>query len=347
MTYPLSIFGAPMTTLDLREWTTKAIAGTAIVGGCAAACISLMCLAVGQPRLILVVCLAMISWQLQETTRNAFFAHLHQKNAVLGDAASYLGQAVLIAALWHRGAITLQRTFGVIAISSVVGFFIQAAQLKLSSRGLSSWRDFGRASRKLGAWGLPARMATFFTLQAFPWVLFYTHGLVAPGIYQALGSSVSVSNPIVFSTGNLITASVARDKGSKGFDRAVRHGQHGLAIVCAYYLVALINPQWILRVFYGAQSLYVQQAPVFRIMVLGGALQAVALMAGCVIGGLAETRKLFYMQVVGMATALLVGLPLAAKYGIYAAAAGFTLVQASQALYGIRACKMLFEGQGD
>jgi O-antigen/teichoic acid export membrane protein len=343
VTYPLSIHGAPMTTGALQKWTTKAISGTLMVGVGVFISISLICFAAGEPGLTLVVSLAAIAWQLQETTRTTFFAHLRQKQAVPGDATSYLGQAVLIALLWNHGAVTLQRTFSAIAFTSFIAFCIQVAQLKLSFHGLSGWREFVFASQKLGTWGLPARVASFFTAQAFPWVLFYYHGAAAAGIFQALGSSVAVSNPVVFSTCNLITATVAGDSGAKRLDRALRHALYGLAIVCPYFLLGLLNPHFVLRIFYGAASVYVQQTLAFRIMVVAYALQALALMASCVIGGLADTRGLFRMQLIGMATALLFGLPAAARYGVWAAALGLTFVQASQVVYGIRSSKQLYQ----
>jgi hypothetical protein len=344
VTYPLSIYGAPMTVAELQRWTTKAISGTVMVGAGVFGGIGLVCIAAGQPGLTLIVSLAAIAWQLQETTRTGFFAHLRQKQAVPGDAASYLGQALLIAFLWNRGAVTLHRTFAVIAFTSALAFCIQVAQLKLSFRGLSAWREFVLASRKLGTWGLPARIASFFTAQAFPWVLFYSHGAASSGVFQALVSSVAVSNPVVFSTCNLITATVAGDSGAKRFDRAMRHGLYGLAIVCPYFMVAMLDPHLVLRLFYGAASLYVQQTLALRIMVVGYALQAVALMASCVIGGQGDTRRLFRMQLIGMTTALLFGLPAAAIFGVWAAALGFTLVQATQVIYALRRSTQLFQG---
>jgi hypothetical protein len=344
VTYPLSIYGAPMTVAELQRWTTKAISGTVLVGVGVFVCMWLVCIAAARPGLTLIVSLAAIAWQLQETTRTGFFAHMRQKQAVSGDAASYLGQAVLIALLWNRGAVTLHRTFAVIAFTSAVAFCIQAAQLKLSFRGLSAWREFVLASQKLGTWGLPARIASFFNAQAFPWVLFYSHGAASAGVFQALVSSVAVSNPVVFSTCNLITATVAGDSGTKRFDRAMRHGLYGLAIVCPYFMVGLLDPHLVLRLFYGAASLYVQQTVALRIMVVGYALQAVTLMASCVIGGLADTRGLFRMQLIGMATALLFGLPAAAIYGVWAAALGFTFVQGTQVIYALRSSIQLFQG---
>jgi hypothetical protein len=342
VTYPLSIFGAPMPAAGLKDWTTKAIVGTLALNGVLISCMCLICLAVSHPELIPAVCLAMLAWQLQETTRMGFFAHLRQKHALPGDAVSYLGQALLIAVLWHSGMLTVKMAFAFIALSSAVAFGLQVAQFGLSPPMLSSWRDFAKASRELGTWGLPARIATLFTLQAFPWVLFYTHGAASAGIFQAVGSSVAVSNPVVFSTCNLITATMAGSPGRERFVRSFRHALYGLAVIAPYFVIALIVPHLILRIFYGAGSPYVDETEALRIMVLGYSLQAVALMASCVIGGLAKTRSLFHMQLVGMAAALLFGLPPAAIFGVAAAALGFTIVQGLQVIYGVHTCRRLF-----
>ena len=78
-------------------------------------------------------------------------------------------------------------------------------------------------------------------------------------------------------------------------------------------------------------------------MVLGYALQAIALLTSCVIGGLAEIRELFHMQMIGMATALLFGLPITMKYGVAAAALGFAIVQGVLVIYGLHTLRRLFE----
>jgi hypothetical protein len=127
------------------------------------------------------------------------------------------------------------------------------------------------------------------------------------------------------------------------FERSFRHALYGLAVVAPYYLIALLKPHLILRIFYGANSLYVHETGTFRIMVLGYALQAVALLTTCIIGGLAEIRKLFHMQMIGMATAMLFGLPIALKYGVPAAALGFAIVQGVLVIYGLHTSRQLFE----
>jgi hypothetical protein len=343
VTYPLSLFGAPMSAIDLQDWTSKAVASTLVLGGPLCCCICLICVVAGRPGLIPVVSLATVAWQLQEATRMSFFAHLRQKHAVTGDGVSYLGQALLVAVLWHYGKLTVPLAFTVIALSSAAAFGLQLAQLRLSPRSVAHWRDFARASREVGTWGLPARLATLFTLQAFPWALFLSHGAASAGIYQALGSAVAVSNPVVFSTGNLITATMAGTVGRERFARSFRHGVYGLVIISPYYVFAFLSPHLILRIFYGAHSLYVQETGAFRILVVGYALQAVALLASCILLGLAETRKLFHMQMIGMAAALLLGLPAAVEYGVAAAALGFAIVQCTQAIYGVRTSRKLFE----
>lgn len=341
VTYPLSIFGAPMITSELPKWATKAIANTVILGGVLLVFMCLLCTAAGRPDLTLIVFMALISWELQETTRSAFFAHLRQKHAILGDGVSYLGQAALIAELWMHGEVTLSSSFAVMALTSLLGFCVQAAQLRLSVSSLAGWREFARCSRKLGAWGLPARLAAFFTFQAFPWVLFCSYGAVEVGIYQAITASVSVSNPIVFSTSNLITATMAGSNKSKRYRAAARHGAHGLAIISVYYVLAFLSPHLILRTFFGETSFYVQQTGLFRLMIIAYALQAVQLMAGSVIAGLAETRRYFFMQAIGMVTAVLIGLPLTAKYGVTGAVFGFAFVQTGQLTYALVVCRHL------
>jgi len=173
-------------------------------------------------------------------------------------------------------------------------------------------------------------------------VLFYTHGPTAAAVFQVLASSVAFSNPVMIGTGNLVTATVAADRGPQRFTQALRHAYHGWALILPFFVLVVLYPAVTLRFLYGSQTYYAQYAGLLWVMVAAYACEAVAMQVSAVIGGLGDTRGLFMMQSTGLIIALAFGLPLAAYGGLGAALAGFVVVQIGRVIYGVRALAKLW-----
>jgi O-antigen/teichoic acid export membrane protein len=342
VTFSLSVRGPSMDGRQLVQLTSNALLTTVVLSTVLASLASAAVWSTGRPALIPSVLLALVCWQAQETTRTAFFAHFRQRDALAGDSLSYLGQSALLLVLARRNALSLESAFLAIAVSSAAAFVVQAVQLRLPWPKVRQWTDFVRQAAAFGTWGLPARIATVFSMQAFPWVLFYTHGASAAAAFQALASAVAFSNPVMIATANLVTATVAGGYGRRGFDLALRHACHGWALIVPFFALAALFPAATLRVLYGSATPYQQFASLLGVMVVAYACEAVAMQASAVIGGLGQTRQLFLMQGSGLIVALAFGLPLAVHGGLGPALGGFVAVQLGRVSYGLWTCARLW-----
>ncbi len=336
VTFVLSIRGPALDDERLGALTSTALLATSALSAILSCVAAIAVWTTGRPMLIPFVVAALACWQLQETTRTAFFSHFRQRDALPGDVISYLGQAALLFGLSRTGHLSPASAFLVIALTSAVAFALQAWQLKLRAPGAGTLGPFVREAASFGVWGVPARVGTFFSIQAFPWVLFYTHGPTAAAVFQVLASSVAFSNPVMIGTGNLVTATVAANRGADRFTHALRHAYHGWALILPFFVLVVLYPAVTLRFLYGPQTYYAQYAGLLWVMVAAYACEAVAMQLGAVIGGLGNTRGLFMMQSTGLIIALALGLPLAAFGGLGAALAGFVVVQLGRVIYGVR-----------
>ena len=342
VTYPLAVRGASMSKTELRQWASGAITSSLFHSVALIGLLSIATFAVGRPGLFLYAGLAMLLWQLQETTRTAFFAHFRQRDAILGDAMSYLGQAGVLAYLSYSHSITIEIAFLTIAATSGAAFVLQGVQLKLPLSKLRAVKDFVSFSCSLGSWGLPSRLVSLITFQSFPWALFFSQGPTASAIFQAMGTAVNASNPVMLSTSNLIVTTVAAGNDPKRFASALRHAMSGWALVAPFFCFVLAFPALTLRILYGAHSEYANHQNTLRCMVLACALDAIVVVTCAIISGLSDTRSLFRTQAVGMIAALVVGVPLAVRGGVLLAIVGYVVSQTARVVYSVRICWRLW-----
>jgi O-antigen/teichoic acid export membrane protein len=334
VTVPVLIRGAAMSSRELRQWTSAAVLATVVFATVFGAVATAATRMTGRLQLSFIVVAAMIAWQLQATSRSAFCAHVRQRQALPGDALSYLGQAAMLFFLARRGALTVGMAFGVIAITSGAAFALQAIQLRLSAQNRIAWRPFKEAAWKLGSWGLPAQIVSLFALQPFPWVLFFNYGPAAAGVFQALCSAMGFCNPVMVGTGNLVVATVARSEDKGRFRNAVAHALHGWAIIAPGLLLVLLFPAGTLHLLFGSHPEYLTETSALRLVALAFGFDAIAILAGAAIGAMEEMRSVFVIQAAAMAAAVVLGFPLAILYGVRGAAAGYLGVQVLRALYG-------------
>jgi len=345
ITFPLSIRGPAQRPRALAAQTATALLATAllfvVLGGIAAIAVRVT----GRVTLTPYVALALICWQLQETTRTAFLAHFRQRDAVAGDVLSYWGQAVLLLVLLRTGRLSPESAFLAIGVTSAAAFVVQAVQLRLPRPGVASLFATGRDAIAYGMWGVPARISALFAVQAFPWVLFYAHGPAFAAAFQALSSAVAFTNPVMIGTANLVTATVAARSRPERFAEAWRHAYHGWALVALPLALVVWFPVPALRLLYGATTTYADYAGWLWLVVAGCMCEAVVMQATAVIGGIGRTRTLFMVQSAGLVIALAFGLPLAAYGGLGAALAGFVAVQVGRLLAALHASRAVLVGE--
>jgi O-antigen/teichoic acid export membrane protein len=284
--------------------------------------------------LILPVAFAVIAWQAQETVRATLLSRLEHRYAIFGDGVSYIGQCVLLAILSHLSLLRLDRAFAVIGLTSIFAIAIQLAEIGYSRPRLFDIRDLCRHSLRIGRLAIPAKLASFFTLQSFPWTLEMAGGPSAAASFQALLNVLGVVNPLLIGTGSLVTASTAQAKSLAALKRARGHAMFGICAIAPWLLLVLVFPGFVLRMFYGHASVYAGATVPLRILVFGSLLEGFALPATCIITGRSELRLLLVMQSLGAVT-FLGCCYLIFRFTLDGAAVTFVAVQTARAIYGI------------
>lgn len=330
--YPVCMRGARSNRQGLREVATSGLLITMCAGLVNTALVIAACLLIHHGELIPIVALAVISWQCQETLRTVFVSQLSYRRAILGDGMSYIGQAILLAAICWKAVPSLQIVFVVIAGTSLVSIAGQLIQLRPAAIGKLMLREFLREVWSLGKWSTLAKLAAFFTSQAFPWVLAYASGLSTVAAFQSLLQPVALSNPLLLGFNNLIIASIAgRDLHVSAWAAAKKQIYLAGILFGVFFLGIAIFRNDVLMLMYGRHSHYLSNVALLPYCALAYALEAVAMIAGAILGGLKETKSSFNSQLWAMGVSVLIVFPYILHSGLKAAVVGLIAVAGSRA----------------
>ena len=236
--YPVCMAGAKSGDEQLRRVATGGLIATLLAVLTNAVLITIACFSIHKQSLIPVVTGAILFWQLQETLRTVFVCRLAYKRALPGDAVSYLGQAAVVAMICWLHVPSLSLVFWVILGSSLIAGVGQASQIRPTAIDRATLHSFFRELWQLGKWSTLAKVAAFFTFQAFPWLLAYTTGLPTVASFQALFQLVALSNPLLLGFNNLIIASIAnrnRVSATSPWNAAVKQMRLAAVLLGVYY----------------------------------------------------------------------------------------------------------------
>jgi O-antigen/teichoic acid export membrane protein len=337
VTYGLSLHGAAQPQEILERLCGQSLALTLVLSTALGFVIVGVALALHQPAAAPWAFLALLCWELQETTRRALMAALRHGAALWGDIASYVGQAAIVLILVSRHEISLVTAFAAIAATSALGAAIQSAQLRLR------WLHFAGATAlipafwRLGRWTMLANFARGLTTQIFIWIL-ALRSMGDVGAFQSLMNVLGVTNPILFSLSNLLVPLVAASASKNGGPNSsplratFRYSSRAGALLLPYYAVILAVPIVALRIFYGADSAYLTFGPDLRILVFGYVFLFLSHVLAAHEYGEGRSDIVFRCQLAGAVVALATGLPLAMRYGVLGACWAFGITFAIQTL---------------
>jgi O-antigen/teichoic acid export membrane protein len=337
VTYPISITSAGITDSELRRRIRRAIGFTLLLGIPESLIIGVGTrITTGSWRLVPLAVAALVIWQLQETVRRALMARLEHRRAIAGDIVAYLVQAAAIWVVIHLGWITIGWAFGLIGASSLVAFFIQAAQLKLylpsHDEPSHSIHQQARHHFSLGQWILLATSVSVLTIYSIPWMLRYMHGPTGVAMYSALLLVLNASNPLRDAMANLITPVVAnthaaaRNAGRRG-DReclraAIKHAIQGACILFPFFTFIAVIPSVPLHIFYKPGSPYLALGNPMRIFAAVYTLTYISSVVNSYLCGLGLSKVPFMAQLANAVATVLITLPLVAMWGLTGAAIG-------------------------
>jgi O-antigen/teichoic acid export membrane protein len=331
--YGLSLHGAVGTDAELRSLAGGSLVlagGLALILGLATGAVAAL---FHRAFLAPWIFLALLFWQLQETTRRALMSRLRFREAVGGDALSYLGQTACIGFLFVGHRLTIASAFGAMAATSAAAALLQAFQLKLTLR------DFRGAFHLLprfwdtGRWAMLVGVAQAFIGQALLWFL-AVRGTAEVASFQAILNLLRGTNPIMFAIGSVVLPTVASLQGNSegGLSVARRYGVLGVVPLLPYFTVVFVFPRMVLRLLYGAASPYVGSETGLRVLVVGSALMYVVHVLTMYYFGLSRSDVVFRCELVAAATAVVGGFLLVTRQGVLGAAMAFDLIYVAEAV---------------
>jgi Na+-driven multidrug efflux pump len=318
--YPMTVAGAAGDARTLRKLVGGAILFTLLLlpllGGLAGAA------TFTSNRWPVVFCavFALLTWQLQETTRRALLADMRIKSMIWGDSTNYLGQAAIVFILARANALTVGNALLAMGSTSLIGAGIQALQLNVRLATKQELRVQSREFWRLGKWALLSNVGAVVTSLGYLWTLRISHGLEAVAAYAAMVALCKPLNPISASLCGIITPSVARVTAARGpkasIPVAVKYLLLGGMIVAPPYALMFFMPATILRLLYGPTSQYVAVAGFLRLALVAYCLLHFTFVLNAWLSGLGESRASFLAQSATIATATFVAIPLTAILGV-------------------------------
>ncbi len=333
--YPLCVRGARARAEQFRRITSFALmATTLLIWMPLAPVLSIVGVYLNRSTIILAAVSAMLFWQLQNTLRAGLIARLEQRKALAGDAISYIGQAVLLGLICIRTKPSLSVIFWVVAFTSLIALAVQIRQMRPALPPSRTLRPLGHEFWLLGRWNVVAQLVGFLTLQAFPWLILMRHGRVEVAGFQAILMFLTLTNPLLFSVGNLITATVAKH-GTYRLQSVRNYLVLVIGSIVPYLLLLSFLGPYLLRMLYGRDSHYLAYAPLMRIFAAAWLFEVIALSITAILGGLREPRSMFFLQLSGATVAVLIALPWIYWKGLIAAGFAMLLVNAVRAGTGL------------
>ena len=320
--YPLSVKGAKLDANGLRRLAGACLLLTAIAGLPLGATLigASGALRSGNLMMGILAACALLMWQAQETLRRAMMARGDFKGILPGDIISYTGQAIAVFVLAWMGGLTVNRTFAVMGLTSLLAVIVQALQIGIRLPQLREMPNIVRDFWKVGRWVLIGSLTAVITTLSLSWTMAYFHGVDGVGQFQAMAGVLKLSNPLMLCLSGLIVPAAARALREGGLKMAeqvaFRYAINAAAFVAPYYAVLIVFPSFALRLFYGAHSPLVGLTNELRVFVLSYSVLFITQVIGCFLNGIEQSRRAFVAQIAQTAATILVALPLTALYGL-------------------------------
>ncbi len=261
----------------------------------------------------------LILWQLKEGTRRALLARFRIKEAIVGDAVSYLGQSAVIFGFVLAGSLNLRNAFWGMAAMSGLAVLIQARQLRVSLSAPSQVRLVLTDFWSIGGWALANNLISYWRFYIFFGMLGVGWGAAAAASFQALLNVLNLANPVIQGLGNIIPQTAARaraDGDGTEWSTARTYMLLGVPPIFLYYAVAFIASEFLLRVFYGAASPYVELSLALRILAVAFVANYGVEMICSFLHGIDAPRLALAINIIGLGVALVAAFPLTSMFGL-------------------------------
>lgn len=334
VTYPLSVRGASGTKASLSKYTTISLILTLVLAAPVVLVTMVAGVASHNAVLALSAAIALVAWQLQETLRRALHSHMRHKEAAFGDAISYLGQAVCIAALIPLHLLNIERVFAILALTSALAAMVQIMQVGLVRVAVEEVVQHSKEFLSYGKFLAANNLTVIITTLGYSWVITWTHGTAAVAELYAILTMLKPVSPLVNGITSLIVPTAARVNETEGPSAAGRAAAKfawlGAAMLLPYLAIMTVAPMWAMGLVLGSRSTYLGDANVLRMYVAQAILSYGVSTIAAYFNAIHHSRLALYAQLGNTVGSLVVGLPLAWVGGLPGAAAGTLLAVAAQ-----------------
>lgn len=266
---------------------------------------------------------------IREFARQYAFAHLRVSQALILDLATALFQiAGLTGVAWagRLSAATASAAIGAgCIVTATAWLFLNREKFTFCRSQLSA---ISRQSWKLGRWLFAGQITVSIQAYVASWVLGFTAGAAAVGVYAACMSIASLSNPLVNGFGNVLRARAViclHEGGIKDLRRQAASDALllGLAMACFCAIVMLAGNN-VLRVLYRGSDFAAQRATI-TILALALSAAAIGIPASNALAAVERPRAIFWAGLAGAALTAIAGYWFAATEGARGAAYGFLI----------------------
>jgi O-antigen/teichoic acid export membrane protein len=341
--YPLTIrIAALVESRDDLIWRTLLLLLITLVP--LAITIAAGLIAFGEGRLVMPVLAWFVAWQVQEGLRRILFSEFRHRTAVVGDSVTYLGQAAAVLLLATSGVLSLPLVFLALAAASSLGALIHFFQIGVVFRRPDSIGCTARDYWTIGRWSLASSLATALRFNALIWLIGLAAGRAQVADFQAAYNIVHVINPVLIGLCNLIpqTAAHAHGNGISSAWRATRHyASIGFLPTVLYYAFVMASPDTMLRLFYGADSEYLDAARSVQILAAAFVLNYFSEMVCSFLHGINLPRIALHINLAGAVVTILSFFPLVAAFGWTGAAMTLALANGVRLLLSFSTLKRL------
>jgi O-antigen/teichoic acid export membrane protein len=340
---PLVVFGASASANKIRIYPTAALAFTVALLPVTALVVFLASVSLHREVTGALAILYALAWQLQETTRRALTSRLRYRDALWGDAISYLGQACIVGLLTLRAGTTLNTVFLTMAATSLVAAALQSWQARLAPATWTQLRECRTEFWTLGKWMVVVSLTSMIAGPLFPWLLNWFHGRESAAAFQAVMNVVGLVNPLIISIPAIVMPVAANFLLTPG--GSSRRSLLGLAmkyiaqfelLLAPWLLILLLWPHSALIWFYGKATAYGNQAFPLRMGVLVYILTVPMTVFGAVLTGSGRTKSNAAMQGVGAVASLVCAPSLIFVGGVVGAMLAETVARGVRVLYAVR-----------
>ena len=275
VTYPISVLGAHRTATELKRFSSTSVLITLLLGVPVSAGVVAAAFVLSKRSDLFPYALAaMFCWQVQETLRRSLMAHLRHRAAIIGDTATYVGQALFVYLLVHHSIDRSARLgFEAIVAGSLLGACVHAIVLGARAPEFHNLIALFREYFRLGRYPLLSILGYSTTSLLFPWVLAY-RSFAEVANYQTMMNLIQAVNPVMFSVGNLVVPAVAHEMLKPNGDEKARRVTYrflleGLIVLAPLFIGIVVAPRTIMEMLYGRHSGYGEHDIVVRVLVAG------------------------------------------------------------------------------